>query len=142
MLTPQQLQRMPKRLMQVMDDMEADILRDICRRLRLSGAVTESALHQMRMLAEQGYSQEYIENRIQQAMKTGRGEIDAMFDEAVQRNEEFLKRAVDKREITTPVRDWRTALDNQVEAIRRQTHDSFRHITKSMGFVIQHNICS
>ena len=47
MLTPQQLQRMPKRLMQVMDDMEADILRDICRRLRLSGTVTESALHQM-----------------------------------------------------------------------------------------------
>lgn len=137
MLTPQQLQRMPKGLMQVMDDMEADILRDICRRLRLSGTVTESALHQMRMLAEQGYSQEYIEKRILQGLEMGRGEIDAMFDEAVQRNEEFLKRAVDKREITTPARDWRTALDNQVEAIRRQTHDSFRNITQSMGFVIQ-----
>lgn len=137
MLRPDQLQRMPKPLMQIMDDLEADILRDICRRLKLSGTVTESALHQMRMLAEQGYSQQYIEKRIRQALDMGRSEIDAMFDEAVQRNEEFLKRAMDKQDITTPARDWRKALDNQAEAIRRQTHDEFRNITQSMGFAIR-----
>lgn len=137
MLRPDQLRRMPKPLMRIMDDLEADILRDICRRLKLSGTVTESALHQMRMLAEQGYSQQYIEKRIRQALDMGRSEIDAMFDEAVQRNEEFLKRAMDKQDITTPARDWRKALDNQVEAIRRQTHDEFRNITQSMGFAIR-----
>lgn len=136
MLTPEQLQRMPKQLMQIMEDMEADVLADICRRLKLSGTVTESALHQMRMLAEQGYSQQYIEKRIRQAMELGRAEIDAMFDEAVQRNEEFLKRALDKQDITTPQRNWKSALDNQVEAIRKQTHDEFRNITQSMGFAI------
>lgn len=137
MLTPEQLQRMPKKLMQIMEDMESDILADICRRLKLSGTVTESALHQMRMLAEQGYSQQYIEKRIRHTLEIGRTEIDAMFDEAIQRNEEFLKRALDKRDITTPQRNWKSALDNQVEAIRRQTHDEFRNITHSMGFAIK-----
>lgn len=137
MLTPKQLQRMPKRLVQVMEDMEADILTDICRRLRLSGTVTESALHQMRMLTEQGYSQQYIEKRIRQTLEIGRGELDAMFDEAIQRNEDFLKKALDKADITAPTRDWRGSLDSQVEAIRRQTHNEFRNITQSMGFAIR-----
>lgn len=137
MLTPEQLQRMPKQLMQIMEDMEADALADICRRLKLSGTVTESALHQMRMLAEQGYSQQYIEKRIQQTLELGQNEIDVMFDEAIQRNEEFLQRAVSKKEITTPERDWSRALDQQVEAIRKQTHNEFRNITQSMGFAVK-----
>lgn len=137
MLTPEQLQRMPKQLMQIMEDLEADILADICRRLKISGTVTESALHQMRMLAEQGYSQQYIEEQIQQALDMGQAEIDAMFDEAIRRNEEFLQRAVSKKGITTPERDWNRALDQQVEAIRRQTHNEFRNITQSMGFAIK-----
>lgn len=140
MLTPQQLQRMPQRLMQVMDDMEADIIADICRRLKLSGTVTESALHQMRMLAEQGYSQAYIDQRIQQALSLGQAEIDKMFDEAVQRNNAYLSNAakkLNKADITAPNRDWQKVLDGQIEAIRRQTHDDFRNITQSMGFAIK-----
>lgn len=137
MLSPEQLRRMPERLMRIMDDLEADILADICRRLKLSGTVTESALHQIRMLAEQGYSQQYIENRIKQALGLGQAEIDAMFDEAIQRNEEFLGRAVLKSEITAPARDWNRAVDQQVEALRRQTHNEFYNITQSMGFAIK-----
>lgn len=140
MLTPQQLQRIPQRLVQVIEDLEADILADICRRIRLSGTVTESALHQMRMLAEQGYSQQYIEKRIRQALQLGQEEIDAAFDEAVERNNEYLEAAakkLNKEDLTSPNRDWRGALDQQVEAIRRQTHNEFRNITQSMGFAIK-----
>lgn len=140
MLSPKQLERMPQRLIQVMEDLEADIIADICRRISLSGTVTDTALHQMRMLAEQGYSQEYIEERIQQSLKLGQKEIDEAFDEAVERYNQYISDAakkLNKADIVTPNRDWRGVLDQQVEAIRRQTHEEFRNITQSMGFAIK-----
>lgn len=137
MLSPEQLQRLPLRLVQAMEDLEADVLRDICRRLKRSGTVTESALHQIRMLQEQGFSMDYIDRRIRQTADLGRKEINAMFDEAIERNEAFLKRALDKGDITRPQRDWREALYGEVEAIRRQTQAEFRNITGSLGFAIQ-----
>lgn len=137
MLSPEQLQHIPERLVQVMEDLEADILNDICRRIRKTGEVTETALHQMRMLAEQGYSQKYIEKRIRQALEIGRNEIDSLFDEAVKRNEEYIKTAFDKYDLTAPSRDWKGALDQEVEAIRRQTQDEFRNITQSLGFAFK-----
>lgn len=140
MLSPKQLERMPQRLIQIMEDLEADIIADICRRISLSGTVTDTALHQMRMLAEQGYSQEYIEERIQQSLKIGQKEIDKAFDEAVDRYNQYITSAsnkLGKKDIITPNRDWRGALDQQVEAIRRQTHDEFRNITQSMGFAFK-----
>lgn len=140
MLTPKQLERMPQRLIQVMEDLEADIIADICRRISLSGTVTDTALHQMRMLAEQGYSQAYIEERIQQSLKIGQKEIDKAFDEAVERYNQYITNAakkLGKDDIVTPNRDWRGALDQQVEAIRRQTHEEFYNLTQSMGFAIK-----
>lgn len=137
MLSPEQLQHIPERLVQVMEDLEADILADICRRIRKTGEVTETALHQMRMLAEQGYSQQYIEKRIKQALEIGRDEIDALFEEAVKRNEEYIKTAFDKYDLTAPNRDWKGALNQEVEAIQRQTHAEFRNITQSLGFAFK-----
>lgn len=137
MLSPEQLQHIPERIVQVMEDLEADILNDICRRIRKTGEVTETALHQMRMLAEQGYSQKYVEKRIRQALEIGRDEIDTLFEEAVQRNEEYIKTAFDRYDLTAPNRDWKGALAQEVEAIRRQTQDEFRNITQSMGFAIK-----
>lgn len=137
MLSPEQLQHIPERLVQAMEDLEADILNDICRRIRKTGDVTETALHQMRMLAEQGYSQKYIKKRIRQALEIGRDEIDAIFEEAVKQNEEYIKTAFDKYDLTAPNRDWKGALAQEVEAIRRQTQDEFRNITQSLGFAFK-----
>lgn len=137
MLSPEQLQHIPERLVQVMEDLEADILADICCRIRKTGEVTETTLHQMRMLVEQGYSQKYIEKRIRQALEIGRDEIDALFEEAVKQNEEYIKAAFDKYDLTAPNRDWKGALDQEVEAIRRQTQKEFRNITQSLGFAFK-----
>lgn len=137
MLSPEQLQRLPKNLVQAMEDLEDDVLRDICRRLKLSGTVTETALQQIRVLQEQGFSMDYIDRRIQETLQKGQKEIDSMFDEAVERNEQFLKKALEKPDITRPQRDWREALYGEVEAIRRQTQKEFRNITRSLGFALQ-----
>ena len=52
--TPEYLENAPNYLVSLYEEFEADVLRDLCRRLRLSGTVTESALNQIRVLQQQG----------------------------------------------------------------------------------------
>lgn len=138
-ITPEYLDGIPKKLEELYQDLEADIIRDICRRIKLSGTMTESALHQIRMLQQQGLPMEYIERRIRQTADMSRKELEAIFDDAVERNEKYLKQALSKADVTKPERDWRGALSTQIEAIRRQTEEEFVNLTQSMGFAIRTN---
>lgn len=138
-ITPEYLDGIPKKLEELYQDLEADIIRDICRRIKLSGTMTESALHQIRMLQQQGLPMEYIERRIRQTADMSRKELEAIFNDAVERNEKYLKQALSKADVTKPERDWKGALSTQIEAIRRQTEEEFVNLTQSMGFAIRTN---
>lgn len=127
----------PDKLVDLYGDFEADILRDICRRIKLSGTVTESALHQIRQLQRNGYPLAYIEKRIRQLLEISRADLNLLFDDAVERNETFLRQALDKADILDPGDSWRKNLTEQTNAIRVQTDNEFRNITQSMGFAIR-----
>lgn len=136
-MTPEYLQAAPGYLISLYEDFEADVLNDLCRRLQLSGTVTESALNQIRVLQQQGRSFPYIEKRLRQLTGSSQREIDRMFDEAVERNAAYYREVIDKSVITAPQSDWEQMLIQQTDAIRRQTQADFRNLTQSMGFAIR-----
>lgn len=136
-MTPEYLQAAPGYLISLYEDFEADVLNDLCRRLRLSGTVTESALNQIRVLQQQGRSFPYIEKRLRQLTGSSQREIDRMFDEAVERNAAYYREVIDKSVIAAPQSDWEQMLIQQTDAIRRQTQAEFRNLTQSMGFAIR-----
>lgn len=135
--TPEYLENAPNYLVSLYEEFEADVLRDLCRRLKLSGTVTESALNQIRVLQQQGQSFPYIEKRLRQLSGASQKEIDRMFEEAVERNAAYYRGAIDKAAITAPSPVWEQALRQQADAIRRQTQDELRNFTQSMGFAIR-----
>lgn len=136
-ITPTYLQDAPKHLIKLYEDFEADVLNDLCRRLRQSGTVTESALNQIRALQQQGQDFRYIEKRLRQLTGASRKELDKMFDEAIERNTQYYKGVIDKATIVTPNPDWEQMLMQEFDAIRRQTQDELKNLTQSMGFAMR-----
>lgn len=136
-ITPEYLENAPKKLIRLYEDFEADILADICRRLAQSGTVTESALEQIRVMQRQGKTAEAIQKKLEKLLNMSRKELDELFQDAVERNEEYLKTSLTKADIIRVDEQWRPALQAQNDAIRRQTEEAFVNLTQSMGFAIR-----
>lgn len=136
-ITPEYLENAPKKLIRLYEDFEADVLADICRRLAQSGTVTESALEQIRVMQRQGKTAEFIQKRMRQLLNMSRKELDELFQDAVERNEEYLKTSLTKADIIRVDEQWRLSLQAQNDAIRRQTEEAFINLTQSMGFAIR-----
>lgn len=133
--TPDYLDAIPNNLVRLQNQLTDDVIADICRRMRLSGEMTESAIHQIMILQRQGLDLNDIEKRIVATSKQSREEIDELFDRAVQRNQEYYDYVISKADIVPSV-DAAQRLTTQAEAIRRQTLDEFKNITRSMGFAV------
>ena len=136
-ITPEYLENAPKKLIRLYEDFEADVLADICRRLAQSGTMTESALEQIRVMQRQGKTAEAIQKKLEKLLNMSRKELDELFQDAVERNEEYLKASLTKADIIRVDEQWRPALQAQNDAIRRQTEEAFVNLTQSMGFAIR-----
>lgn len=136
-ITPEYLENAPKKLIRLYEDFEADVLADICRRLAQSGTVTESALEQIRVMQRQGKTAEAIQKKLEKLLNISRKELDELFQDAVERNEEYLKTSLTKADIIRVDEQWRLSLQAQNDAIRRQTEEAFVNLTQSMGFAIR-----
>lgn len=136
-ITPEYLENAPKKLIRLYEDFEADVLADICRRLAQSGTVTESALEQIRVMQRQGKTAEAIQKKLEKLLNMSRKELDELFQDAVERNEEYLKTSLTKADIIRVDEQWRLSLQAQNDAIRRQTEEAFINLTQSMGFAIR-----
>lgn len=132
MLNPEFLGTVANPLLQTWQAAEDDILRDICRRMRYSGA-TETALHQIRMLQLQGLGNPYIEARIRKALGITEKQLATMFDEALRRNLEFDRKLTKMGFLVE--RDSGLLL-RQTELVMEQTLGAFRNITQSLGFAL------
>lgn len=135
-ITPEYLQDAPNYLTELYEDFEADVLNDLCSRLKLSGTVTESALNQIRALQQQGRAFPYIEKKLKILLNTSQAELDKMLDEAVERNQKYYQDVISKSDIVKPDDEWLQMLNQQTDAICRQTKEELRNLTQSMGFGI------
>lgn len=133
-ITPDYLDSVPDPLVDMYTDLEEKILKDICRRFKMSGEATESAIAQMKILQERGVSLDDIEKFIRETLKLSEKELDEIIDRAVDRNRQYYDRLIEKADILNA--EFR-GLDREIEAIRRQTHDDLFNLTRSMGFAIR-----
>lgn len=134
-ITPEYLETAPEPLVQLFSNLEAEILRDICRRFRISGEATESAILQIKLLQERGGQDlKVIERAIKKALRMSDEELEEVFERAVERNRQYYEDLIGKADIVNA--DYK-GVEHAVAAIKRQTHDEFVNLTQSLGFAIR-----
>lgn len=133
-ITPEYLSSAPDPIVRLYTDLEEVILKDICRRFKLSGEATESAIAQIKVLQERGLSLDEIESEIKKSLKISESELQEIFDRAVDRNKAYYDKLIEKADIVGA--DFK-GLDYELDAIRRQTGNDLVNITQSLGFAIR-----
>lgn len=133
-ITPEYLSSAPDPLVNLFEDLEAEILKDICRRFRITGEATESAIAQIKILQERGADLKEIEKAIRKALGLSEKELDEIFDRAVQRNQEYYDELIYKANVVAAApKDFSPVLD----VIKRQTLGEFVNLTRSLGFAVR-----
>lgn len=135
MLRPEYLARAPDRIVALCQGLEEYIIKDIARRISTSEGqvVTQTALRQWEAAARAGLDMDAIDAKIAKLTKKTEAELQALFDDAAREGLKYGNNLIEQTGGTPidPDGDWTR---NTVEAIRKQTSDSFRNITASMGF--------
>lgn len=131
--TPEVLDALPEELAELFRSLEDTLLEEICSRLNLSGQLNEVTVQSIRALRAHGIGLDEIEQAIQKTADIGQEKLDRLLQDVVERNQRYYKEVIDLSGVTAP----ETLLDEAlVEAIRRQTQENFRNITRSMGFLV------
>lgn len=133
-ITPEYLTSVPDPLVELFGDLEEYILKDICRRFKLSGEATESAIEQIKILQQRGVDLSDIEKEIRKSLKLSEEELEEIFDKAVDRNRQYYDELIDKARIVNA--DFK-GMEREVAIIRDQTRDAFVNLTQSLGFAVR-----
>ena len=133
MLTPEEMDVFPLLIERLFRGLQEDIILNICRRIKASGAMTESALHQIRQLQAMGYEVDYIETRIKEVTEVSTRQLNKLYEEAIERNNAFNRNISTKLDLL-PEPQSTKLLTEQLVVIRKMTEDNLYNITQSMGF--------
>ena len=133
-ITPEYLSKAPEPIVDLFTDLEAEILKDICRRFKISGEATESAIAQIKILRNQGVKMKKIEKVIKRTLNLSGKELQEIFERAVDRNREYYDHLLSKTELLSVTE---TGISKEMLAIQKQTHDEFVNLTQSLGFAIR-----
>lgn len=133
-ITPDYLASAPNPIVKLYADLERTILEDICRRFRVSGEATESAVAQIKLLQERGISLGEIEKVIKKTLNLSTKELNDIIERAVERNKKYYDDLITKADI---VNAEFKGLDSETAAIRAQTRDELVNITQSLGFAVR-----
>lgn len=131
--TPELLDALPEELAELYRNLEDTLLNEICSRLNLADQLNEVTVQGIRALRSHGISLKDIENAIQKTTNIGQDDLNKLFDDVVDRNQKYYSRMVDLAGVTAP----QTLVSaSDVDAIRRQTLDTFKSLTSSMAFLV------
>lgn len=131
--TPELLDALPEELAELYRNLEDTLLNEICSRLNLADQLNEVTVQGIRALRSHGISLKDIENAVQKTTNIGQDDLNKLFDDVVDRNQKYYSRMVDLAGVTAP----QTLVSaSDVDAIRRQTLDTFKNLTSSMAFLV------
>ena len=133
-ITPEYLTSVPEPIVRLYSDLETVVLQDICRRFKLSGEATESAIQQIKILKSRGADFSKIEKYIRKTLSLSEKELNEIFDRAVDRNKRYYDTVIEKADLLD-VRS--TPIPEELDAIRRQTAEKFANLTRSLGFAVR-----
>lgn len=131
--SPELLDAMPEELAELYRGLENTLLTEICSRLKLRDELNEVTIQDIRALRSHGIYIKEIKKAIQKATGISEKKLNELLDGVVKRNQKYYTDIIDLVHITQPETLVDTAV---VDAIRKQTLDTFRNLTASMGFLV------
>lgn len=131
--TPELLDAIPEELAGLYRSLESQLLEEICSRLNLADKLNEVTVQSIRSLRSHGISQHEIERAIRRTTNISEKKLRELLDDVVERNQKYYEEVIDLAKVTAPETLVGVA---DVDAIRRQTVDSFKNITASMAFIV------
>ena len=131
--TPELLDALPEELAELYRGLEDTLLDEICSRLKAADQLNEVTVQDIRALRAHGIDLKEIEKAIRQTSGISEKKLKKLLDDVVERNQKYYTEMIDLAHVTQP----ETLVDAAtVDTIRRQTLDTFRNLTASMGFLV------
>lgn len=132
-----ELEQIPQEVVKQISELETRIMTDIVERIRKNGFSSASSDWQITRLQQLGESDQNIQKMIRQALGDIDVSLDKIFSDTVY--EEYYDHArsyklFGREQIPF---EQNTQLQELIGGIRQQTEDTFRNMTKSMGFAIK-----
>lgn len=131
---PDILDALPEQVTELFRGLEDRLLEEICSRLKISGELNEVTVQSIKALRAQGIPLDVIEKAISETTGVALDELDKILDDVVARNQRYYDDLIDKAEVTKP--DILVS-EEDIEAIRRQTHTELLNLSQTMGFSIR-----
>ncbi len=133
MLTPKQLQGLPKPLTDSYSELSEFILRDIARRIAKAAQITDTAQYQMYRARALGLSTDEIAAEIARINGVGEKQIRRLIEQAAKTSDEFDRRMLGKED-SESVLASREQLQKLLRAQIEHTSGQCRNFTRSLGF--------
>lgn len=130
---PEALDALPEELAELFRALEITLLEEICFRLKLRDELNEVTVQDIQALRSHGIDLKSIEEAISKTAGISKQKLNSLLNDVVERNQKYYTEVIDLAHVTQP----ETLVDAAtVDAIKRQTHDTFRNLTASMGFLV------
>ena len=130
---PEILDALPEELAELYRALENTLLDEICSRLVIADQLNEVMVQDIQALRSHGVDLKSIEKAISKTTWISKQKLNSLLNDVVERNQKYYTELIDLAHITQP----ETLVDAAtVDAIKQQTHDTFRNLTASMGFLV------
>lgn len=130
---PEVLDALPEELAKIYRALENTLLDEICSRLGFADQLNEVTVQDIRALRSHGIDLRSIEEAISKTAGISKQKLNSLLNDVVERNQKYYTEVIDLAHVTQP----ETLVDAAtVDAIKQQTHDTFRNLTASMGFLV------
>lgn len=131
--TPELLDALPEELAELYRSLEATLLEEICSRLKISGELNEVTVQDIRALRSHGIDMDEIEKAIQRTANISQRGLKKLLDDVVERNQQYYRDVMDLAGVTAT--ETLVSIED-TWAIYEQTRQTFRNLTRSMGFLV------
>lgn len=134
MLTPKQLQNLPKPLTNIYEELSEFVLHDIARRIAGAAKITDTAEYQMYRARELGMSTKEITEKIAKINSVSEDEIRNLILDAAEKSNEFDARMLTGNDGSAiPLKD-NEQLQKLMAAQIKQTNGACKNLTGTLGF--------
>lgn len=129
---PSLLEALPEEIAELFRGLEDTLITDICSRLK-TGTVGETTVLDIKALRSHGIDLKEIEKAISETSGTSEKKLKKLLEEVVDKNQKYYNDVITLADVTKP----ETIVNaSDIDAIKRQTLQEMRNITRTMAFVV------
>lgn len=137
MLTPHQLQKLPKNIVDLYQELEDFIIADFSRRVAKAGTITDTAKWQIERAEEFGMAEQTLKKKIAETLNLSEKEIDDLFKESAIKSIESDDTLYEQAKLTPIHLEESQQLKEYLATATEQTKGELKNITQSLGFCVR-----